>query len=772
MPHAEEKDWFSANAPKSTQGDWFAGNAPPSINPSEQPDWVERQINQAEEVTRKIPILGPITSAQAKVSRGAYRGAKDILSMPLIAKETYQEAAASADQNLPLAERLKHAVAATPLGVGYRVALRPQIQQAEEAGRQLGEGSIARGLFHAAAAAVPIAGPIAAQTLQDVENPELGRLGAMGRLGVYALAPKIAEEVGGLKPNGLMKSVRQIGLNPAGARAAMPAETAGLPDQAIIGAERVFRSAAPTGTNTEFRGNLYTAAPDLAEVGRKVQLKESAGGIRNPDFRVRTTVNALNDHLKQMYQTERAPQIARNAKAPVGLELSQDAEAGLRYLEKNAGRAEDRALATEALDEPSITLADADQLARVVNQELSPLRKMTAEQLAQSETTSRRLGSLKEADQALKDTINQELNRRGEPGVTAYERRYAALSRIRDQLEVRQNSLELQRTGIGKHIFARLYLGGKGRFVPSASQAAVADVNIGHELQIGLQELADSGIQAKRGIAPPAVQVRGLLPAPRGPLLTPAPVPPPSYARGVPALAAASARPRQLTAQAGVYPPLRPAIPVGPAPDTSYVRGIPAELAVPENRALQPAVVMASPEEQAKYVEYARKEQDFARQIQERARAESEAAKPILDRMRKDLEERARVFNVTPEKLQRAEAGIERIKSGVKDEFGDEFEIGGHAVDAVGRSGLITGVDREAGTITLNYKPKWLMKGERPTQELKIGDVTVKRRGREFYKEGIGSSKAPDFGMPGEYGWLSESEMAAGLPPLQRRPKK
>jgi hypothetical protein len=58
---------------------------------------------------------------------------------------------------------------------------------------------------------------------------------------------------------------------------------------------------------------LNVAAGDLADIARKVDVAEAKGGIINPDMRVRAVVDGIRGHLKEMYETERAPQIQRHA---------------------------------------------------------------------------------------------------------------------------------------------------------------------------------------------------------------------------------------------------------------------------------------------------------------------------------------------------------------------------------------------------------------------------------------------------------------------------
>jgi hypothetical protein len=302
---------------------------------------------------------------------------------------------------------------------------------------------------------------------------------------------------------------------PSGAQAAVMPEVANMPPKAVLGAENIFRASAPVGSDPQFRANLYASAGDLAEIGRDINLSEAKGGVINPDMRVRATVNAINDHLHDMYAEERAPQIARNSDAAVVPKLGADAQVGLSYLSKNAGLAADRALATKALTGEPLTLQEVDSLARATNRELAPLRGMTPQELAVSEGNSKRMGSLQGLDRNLSDSIAQELSNRGEAGIKGYERRYAGLSSIRDQLQARMNAVELNQPGVVKAVLKPVIsaiTGGKSG-IASASQAAVADVNIGKMLQNGFQSLADSGIKATREVGTGAPPIKGLLPA-------------------------------------------------------------------------------------------------------------------------------------------------------------------------------------------------------------------------------------------------------------------
>jgi hypothetical protein len=310
------------------------------------------------------------------------------------------------------------------------------------------------------------------------------------------------------------------------------AGAANLPQGAITGTEKIFRAAAPTGSDPGFRSNVYAAAGDLAEIGRKINLDEAKGGIVNPDLRFRATVDAVNDHLQGMYENERAPQIARNADAPVQLSLNEDAKGGLQYLSRRAGESASRTLASTVAQNPTTTLTNVDQLARVVNKELLGYESMTPAEQAANAATSQRIAGLKALDRQLSDSLNTTLENRGETGVGDYERRYAALSNVRDRLQQQMNSVELNQPGVVKSVvrpIASIVTGGK---MNALGQASVADVNPGRMLQQGLQALADTDLQPARSGAFPAgrnpatptqVPVAGLLPegAPQ--------LPPPGY---------------------------------------------------------------------------------------------------------------------------------------------------------------------------------------------------------------------------------------------------
>lgn len=216
---------------------------------------------------------------------------------------------------------------------------------------------------------------------------------------------------------------------------------------------------------------------DLAEIGRKVTqfLKRSKGGINSPDARVRATVIAINAYLEEMYVRERLAQISRHAQEPVRLELGPDAKLGLEYIEDHASEMGVRAIAQNALDSGTLTLAEADELARVVNRELSAYGQVSPGGRARLRTINSKIGGLETLHAELSNALENELTMRGEPGLREYGRDHAALSRVRDGLRVQINPAELERSWL-----------------------VLPPGRLGAALERELKALADSGIKPNR----------------------------------------------------------------------------------------------------------------------------------------------------------------------------------------------------------------------------------------------------------------------------------
>lgn len=334
--------------------------------------------------------------------------------------------------------------------------------------------------------------------------------------GAESIATRTAQGVGRAASNvknlGVMRGLEETFLRKPEVAQFTVKDVMKLPPLAVSGAEDIFRAAAPVGKKPGFRNNLYAAAGDLAEIADTLDLSKHKGGISNPDMRARATVDAINNHLREMYQTERAPQIARNAENPVVLKPGNAASEALAVLEKDAAQESIRNVAGKASREP-LTVAELDALEQAVSQEMAPYRKMTPQERATAGMTNRTFAALNDLHKELKGALNGELQARGEVGLTNYERRYAALSEVRNQLRDRVNAAELERISAPGRLL-RGAAGGKAG-IASASQASVANTSMGNRLQDGFSRLKASKLRADRGTAQSPTPVKGLLPAPQ-----------------------------------------------------------------------------------------------------------------------------------------------------------------------------------------------------------------------------------------------------------------
>lgn len=475
-------DWFEQNdAPKVAGPDWFAENDEPLV---EAPG----------ALTRGVRSFGAAIGAPERMS-DYIEGPVQAVTHPVESGKMLMEAQGQTVQDL-----------------------------LDKAYFEQREGSPLRALRYGAAALIPYFGPtVLGEAGDQAERGDFaGSFGTTAGAATMAALPSAqarANVAGGVRGagRGLMRGARQTGravrhpieatrealVKPSSIRAIVR-EAADLPDKAIMGAEDIFSAAAPTGGNPQFRANLYRAVGDLAEIGQKVEtnLKAGRGGIVNPDLRVRATVQAIDEHLKGMYRAERAPQVAKHGWRPTKIAMGEDVAAGLKHMQRAGADDATRSLARKA-SAGELTLAEADQLARAVNKELVDLNSMTASERALKLGTNRRLNDLRAVDRTLKDSINRDLKRNGEVGVSEYESRAAALHEVKDQLQNRMNARELQKPGPVKAVIgpiARAVTGGKSG-IASASQAAVADVNIGRVLERGFRQLKESGVKPNRGVA-------------------------------------------------------------------------------------------------------------------------------------------------------------------------------------------------------------------------------------------------------------------------------
>lgn len=292
-------------------------------------------------------------------------------------------------------------------------------------------------------------------------------------------------------------------------KAAVP-EAAMQPDKAVAATDRLVRAAAPTATDVRARANFHAAAGDLAQVADKVDWDATRGGkgltegSAAPDMRPRAVLKAVNDRMGEMYAQEVEPKIKAMEGVPAKLNANPEA---YKFLATTAGDETTRSLANKAAANPeSISVPEAYQLSRAVNAELVKFESLPADQQYLARTTNPAINKLDGLDESLNQTISQSFKDRGIGGIDNFNRRYAAMASVRRGLSTRVNAAELQRQGTlaraGKVV--RAVTGRNVNAIASASQASLADVNIGDQLERGLKDLKQSGVKPNLDQAPAA----------------------------------------------------------------------------------------------------------------------------------------------------------------------------------------------------------------------------------------------------------------------------
>lgn len=497
---AAETDWFSQNAPPSkpiksvrppSSSDWFADNAPIGGRPSE---------------SAQAAALAPSTMAAAR--RGA------TVPMDYAGMEAGGGGAPSKETGIP---------APPP-------PLRPAGETlAEGATRELGPSAKWAGAGLLTMAAPEVGLPAA------VGLAGLGGAGgeAAHQIAQHAVTPKEA-------PKSAAESATNIGI--AGAETGS-AELIGKGTLKVAGAvakrflnpagqaiEDVFRAAGPP-SDPGFRSNVEVAANDLGNAYKRTPIPpEAKGGIINPDMRIRSSVDAINNELKSIYLTERVPQIARATQAGAQVQLRSVDSAVLTDISKRLSR-------TLPINDPAIgavqklmadprsvlSVAETDSLGRAVNTMLRDFESMTPADRAAAGIT-RRMAGLKDLDRGISTDLNGRLRQLGLPGLEDYERRYAAMSSVRDGLERGMNKAEASRWSMRLREF----------FSPSGIHGGVSgnlSISPGRRIESGMRTMAETSTptptlppppSAAAGPAPPAP-----IPAPPAAAASPVGVPPP-----------------------------------------------------------------------------------------------------------------------------------------------------------------------------------------------------------------------------------------------------
>jgi hypothetical protein len=287
-------------------------------------------------------------------------------------------------------------------------------------------------------------------------------------------------------------------------------EAAMQPDKAVAATDKIYKAAAPVATDMRARANFHAAAGDLAQVADKVDWDTVRGGKAlteggaAPDMRPRAVLHAVNERMGEMYAHEVEPKMQAMEGVPAKLPANPDA---YKFLATTAGDEGIRSLATKAAANPeSITVPEAYQLSKAVNAELVKFESLPPDQQYLAKTTNPAINQLEGLDEKLNQTISGALKDRGVAGIDNFNRRYAAMASVRRALGRRVNAAELQREGTlakaGKVV--RAVTGRNVNSIASASQASLADVNIGDQLEKGLKDLKGSGVRPQIDAQPAA----------------------------------------------------------------------------------------------------------------------------------------------------------------------------------------------------------------------------------------------------------------------------
>ncbi len=295
-----------------------------------------------------------------------------------------------------------------------------------------------------------------------------------------------------------------------------PEATANLTDKtARLGTQDIFRAASPSSDNPGFRERLATAAPDLAEIQRRTPLQTS-GGLLNPDYRIREFTTNANNYLDDLWNNQRQPQIDRNANAVRSLDpVKQSIVDSVSDLDRENYPGAVQEIARKVQSMPDYeTLGQLSDRLREVNAQRTAFRGMTPQEQAAANITAPKIDAINAEYRALQDAISDELANRGEQGIQDFDKRYGAISEVRDALQSQMNPAEATR--LLDQVKAWISPGGAA----GIHQRLPIVASPGRTLESGLNRLARSPLTPPATAAPNPPPIAGLLPPPP-PILAP-----------------------------------------------------------------------------------------------------------------------------------------------------------------------------------------------------------------------------------------------------------
>jgi hypothetical protein len=331
---------------------------------------------------------------------------------------------------------------------GMTDAQQQVIDKAYEEQHSPGIANKARGFIRGIYSAIPGAGPLLSQAGDEFSSGNIaGGLGSMTPL----VTPELAKRGAAINvrdvSNAVGRAYDTVRPGPDVAPGLTSEATANLTNKsARLGMEDVFRASGPSAGEPSFRERLTTAAPDIAQIQRNTPL-ETSGGFINPDFRIREFVTNADKHLDNLWNEQRMPQIQRNAAAVRSLDpIKQSILGSVSDLDSENYPGAVQEINRKIMSMPDTeTLGQLNDRLREVNAQRNAYRGMTPQERAAANITSPKMDALNGEYHGLQQVISDELANRGEPGVQDFDRRYGALSEVRDALRDQMNPTEGRR---------------------------------------------------------------------------------------------------------------------------------------------------------------------------------------------------------------------------------------------------------------------------------------------------------------------------------------
>lgn len=257
--------------------------------------------------------------------------------------------------------------------------------------------------------------------------------------------------------------------------------------QARRGTEKMFKAAAPSASDLDFRERLSQAAPDLSQLAKEKPLR-SGGGIINPDFRVRELVSNLNDYMDNLWKQEYAPQIKNAADAPAPLDqLKQSMKQTISQIDR-----EKQPGLVASLEDELMRMPERETVGQLENRRVQLSDKLNryykanpAEQVAM-ENQNFNVAATKAEYEATLDVLDRTLKLNGEAGGMGPRGRYGNLAEVRSYIAKQMNPTE--QATMMQHLAQIVLRRGPERLITGA----LANPSAGRQVASGMELLGRS----------------------------------------------------------------------------------------------------------------------------------------------------------------------------------------------------------------------------------------------------------------------------------------